>query len=461
MRAPTLEELLSKVEFGGKIASIMASGPTPNGRYLHWDELRHREPPDGLTHMEWWAGVRFTRAPLMKDVPLRDKEGRSFAYMLADPVLRLLHEIDQNASGGIQLTEEVTNPAARDRYIVNSLIEESITSSQLEGASTTAEVAREMIRSGRKPIDRSEWMILNNFTAMRFVQENRREPLTPALVFELHRLVTQNTLDDPNCAGAFRCDDDKVVVSDHVGNTLHVPPSAGELPRRLQAMCDFANARPTDGAFMHPVIRAIVLHFWLGFDHPFVDGNGRTARALFYWSMLSDRYWLAEYISISRILKKAPSQYSRAFLHTETDSNDLTYFILYQLQVIARSIEELKDYLRKKMFELREVQALLKRSADLNHRQLALLTHALKHPGRQYTAMSHQTSHNTSPVTARNDLLDLARRRLLEQRKVGRTYVFTAPADVADRLGSKRAEKPPSRSVPWTRNKAKKQGGGD
>lgn len=448
LTAPNLEDIIRKVDFSKKIAEIMSVGPTPSGKYLHWDELRHRQPPHNLSHLEWWAGVRLTRAPLMKRVPLRDKAGQPFTYMLADPVLRLLHEIDQNASGGIQLAEEVTNPAARDRYIVNSLIEESITSSQLEGASTTAEVAREMIRSGRRPIDRSEWMILNNFYAMRFVQENRHEPLTPELVFELHRIVTENTMDDPTRAGTFRTDADGIVVSDAVGNTLHVPPNAAELPNRLQAMCDFANSRPTDGEFMHPVIRAIVLHFWIGFDHPFFDGNGRTARALFYWSMLSDRYWLAEYISISRILKKAPGQYSRAYLFSETDSNDLTYFILYQLQVVTRSIAELKEYLRKKMQEVREVQALLKRSADFNHRQLALLSHAFRHPGRQYTALSHQTSHNTSPVTARNDLIDLAERRLLEKRKVGRTFVFTAPADLADRLGSKTAEKAARPSEP-------------
>ena len=361
--------------------------------------------------------------------------------MLPDPVLRYLHEIDQNASGGIQLAEEVTNPSTRDRYIINSLIEESITSSQLEGASTTAEVARDMIRSGRRPIDRSERMILNNFSAMKFVQENRLEKLTPELVFELHRMVTDGTLDDPEKAGCFRTDEDNIVVSDAAGNTLHVPPRDGELPKRLELMCEFANSRPTDGPFMHPVLRAIILHFWLGYDHPFVDGNGRTARALFYWSMLSDRYWLAEYISISRILKKAPSQYGRAFLFTETDDNDLTYFVLYQLRVITRAIEELKGYLRKKMQEIREVQALLRRSADLNHRQLAILSHALKHPGRQYTVQSHQTSHAVSTGTARTDLLDLADRQLLQRRKVGKSFVFTAPADLGERLSSKRAER--------------------
>lgn len=439
MAPPTVQEVLARIDFSKKFLDIMAVGPTPAGRYLHWDELRHRAPPTQLSHEEWWAGAKLARSHLRKTVPLRDREGQPFSYTLPDPLLRACHEIDQNASGGIQLAEEVTNPLTRDRYIINSLIEESITSSQLEGASTTAEVARDMIRSGRKPIDKSERMILNNFLAMQFVQEHRSEPLTPDLVFELHQIVTQETLDEPARAGTFRTEEDQIVVSDPLGNVLHVPPVAPELPDRLQTMCEFANSRQLDGAFMHPVVKAIVLHFWVGFDHPFVDGNGRTARALFYWSMLSDRYWLAEYISISRIFKKAPAQYGRAFLFTETDENDLTYFILYQLEVITRSIEELKTYLRKKMQEIREVQALLRRSADLNHRQLALLSHALKHPGRQYTVQSHQTSHRVAKGTSRSDLLDLVRRRLLQQRKVGKAFVFAAPGDLAERLGSRAA----------------------
>jgi Fic family protein len=439
--APTFKRIFSALDFPTKAGALVGIGPAPGGRYLHWDELRHRDPPLGLSHEEWWAGIKLARLHAMKPIPLRDQKGVAFSYMLPDAVLRLLHVIDQNAGGGIQLAEEVTSPGTRDRYIVNSLIEESITSSQLEGASTTAEVARDMIRSGRRPTDRSERMILNNFMAMRFVQENCGSELTPSFVFELHRLVTDGTLEDADRAGRFRTTGDNIVVSDPYGNTLHTPPHASELAGRLSAMCDFANSRGDEDTFMHPVVRAILLHFWLAYDHPFVDGNGRTARALFYWSMLSSRYWLAEYISVSRILKKAPSQYGRAFLYTETDENDLTYFVVYQLRVIERAIEELKAYLRKKMAEVRQVETLLKRSADLNHRQLALLGHALKHPGRQYTVQSHQTSHRVSTVTARTDLVDLAERRLLRQRKVGKAFVFTAPDDLGGRLSASTAQR--------------------
>ena len=111
---------------------------------------------------------------------------------------------------------------------------------------------------------------------------------------------------------------------------FHDPPPAEQLDERMAAMCDFANGK-IPNHFIHPVVRAIILHFWLAYDHPFVDGNGRTARALFYWLMLRNNYWLFEFISISQIIRKAPIKYGRAFLYTETDDNDLTYFILYHL----------------------------------------------------------------------------------------------------------------------------------
>lgn len=439
MPAPTLEELLGRVTLGAKLPEMLRVGPAPGGRYLHWDELRHRTPPPGLSLEEWWLGVKMARLNAWKPIPLQDREGRPFGYVLPDPVLRHLHAVDQDAAGGIALAEEVTSPTMRDRYIVSSLIEESITSSQLEGASTTAEVARALLRSGRPPTDRSERMIVNNFLAMRYVREHRGAPMTPERIRALHARVTEGTLEEPSRAGGLRTDADDIVVSDAMGRVLHRPPAAAELPARLAAMCDFANGASDGGAFVHPVVRAILLHFWLAYDHPFVDGNGRTARALFYWSLLANGYWLAEYLSISRLLKRAPSRYVRSFLHTETDANDLTYFLVDQLDVVVRAIDDLKTYLRRKMHEVRDVRALLRRSADFNHRQLALLGHALRHPGWQYTVESHRTSHAVTRQTARTDLVELAARGLLHQSRRGKAFVFTAPDDLARRLAPGRA----------------------
>ena len=196
-------------------------------------------------------------------------------------------------------------------------------------------------------------------------------------------------------------------------------------------MCAFANA---DKPFIHPVVRSILLHFWLAYDHPFVDGNGRTARALFYWSMLRHGYWLAEYLAISRILKKAPTKYGRSFFYTETDENDMTYFVLSQLDVIQHSIRDLNQFLSRKVGERQSTAALLRKSATLNHRQIAILTHALKHRGWAYTIEAHAVSHGVVYQTARADLLGLEKRKILSKKRVGKAFVFEAPKDLESRL---------------------------
>ena len=436
LRPKPFRELMSEIQ-GAKdiehLTTIFSLGEAaPGGKYRHWDTLRHLEPPKGLSHEEWWLGIKLARRTVMQPIPMRDVKGEPFRYALSDPVLRMVHEIDRDASGRIKISEQVTNPNTRDRYIISSLIEEAITSSQLEGASTTRHLAKEMIRTGRKPVDRSEQMIFNNFEAMRYIQRIARTKISADHLLTLHRIVTEDTLDEPDDAGRLRRTDD-IRVMDPQGHVLHVPPPASTLRERLESMCTFANHVKGD-RFIHPVVRAVLLHFWLAYDHPFVDGNGRTARALFYWSMLTEGYWLCEYLSISRILRAAPSKYSRSFLYTETDENDVTYFIIFQLETIRRAITELHRYLETKISEIRKTESLLRRSEDLNHRQLSLVTRALKDPGTRYTIQSHKKSHNVVYQTARADLLDLAEKGLLEKKKIGKTYVFFVPINLVERL---------------------------
>ena len=420
---PSYPEILASLDDEGRKRVFL----TPFAdEYRHWEELKYRSPPEGMSREEWWCGLKLRRLAGMKVVPLLDREGKPFRFSVPDLIARQLHEVDLGAGGRIGVPEPVTNPETRDQYLFRSLMEEAITSSQLEGAVTTREVAKEMLRSGRKPRDKSERMILNNFLTMRRIRELRNQPLTPDLVFELHRMVTENTLDKPDAAGRFRRTDELITVEDDTGEIMHLPPAAEELAGRMESMCRFANGEPMgeDESFVHPAIRAMILHFWLAYDHPFVDGNGRTARALFYWAMLRADYWLFEYISISDILRQAPARYYRAFLHTETDENDLTYFLLHQSDVIRKAIAKLHDYISRRTRDFRESQTLLRYWRNLNHRQQSLLGHALRHPGAAYTVEGHQRSHDTAYDTARKDLLSLVDLRLLEQHKSGKKMVF-------------------------------------
>ncbi|MCY4220614.1 MAG: Fic family protein [Thiotrichales bacterium] len=414
-------------------------GPTVGDCYDHWSRLCRREPPEGLTSEQWWLGIKFSRHSQYLQIPLRDTRGQPFVYMLPDQLQQALHRIDSQARGWVGIAEPVVNPENRDRFIVNSLIEEAITSSQLEGASTTRLVATNMIRAGRHPRNRSEQMILNNYRAMEDIRRLQENPLTIDALLQLHATLTADTLDDSESEGRIqRPDDERVRVWDERDQrVVHTPPPAIELPNRMQEMLRFANEGPSDKPFLHPVIRAVILHFWLAWDHPFQDGNGRTARALFYWSMLRNGYWMFEFTSISRYLKKAPARYSRAFLYTETDENDLTYFIVHQIEIILRALAEIESYIRNKIEQTREVERMLRRSTNLNHRQLALLAHAVRHADAEYTIRSHRTSHRVVYATARADLFQLAELNLLERRQIGRkTFVFRVPPNLHHRIQS-------------------------
>ncbi|MFH0983688.1 MAG: Fic family protein [Planctomycetota bacterium] len=380
--------------------------------------------------------MKLARVALLRELPLKDDRGCPFSYWVPDSALEELHKIDMELGGHLGSPSQAVNSADRDRYMIRSIMEEAIASSQIEGAATTRRIAKEMLKTGRPPRDKSEHMILNNYRTIRWLREHKDEPLTRDLLLGIQGRMTASTLDDADAAGRFRLPSEKIAVfDDRDGEVTHTPPPAEELEERLILLYDFANAEETAGEFMHPVVRAMILHFWVAYDHPFVDGNGRTARALFYWYMLRKGYWLFEFLSISQFIIGAPVQYQRAFLNTETDEGDVTYFLMYHLQAIRRAREELYHYLDQQQKRNAELLRLLKFRPGMNHRQDALLAHAIRHDGATYTIQSHEGSQGVSYQTARTDLADLAKRGLLIEHKIGRRFHYTAPPDLRERLG--------------------------
>ena len=435
-----LWEGLHKLE-DAVLRDILNVGATDNkGRYLHWDELRYREPPEGLTIEQLWLGTVLARGRLRRHLPLTDNQGVPFAACMVDPVWESLHRIDKAAAGQILADDPLASQGSGDRYIVSSLIEEAVASSQLEGASTTRAVAKQMLLTGRRPTDHSERMIVNNYAAINAVRElvAAGTPFSLAEIRELHRVITRDTLDDPKDAGRLQLPNEKrvavyAVMARPGEELLHRPPPADQLPDRLEALCAFANGE-ADAGFVHPVVRAVVTHFWLAYDHPFVDGNGRLARSLFYWSMLRSGYWLTEYLSVSAILRDAPAQHNRAFLLTETDDNDLTYFVAYQLEVIERAIGSLREYLKRKRSEVRELESYVRGSLTLNHRQRDVLSRALRDPFSSFYIASHQRRHGVTYASARTDLLTLEELGLLYRTRDGRVLRFVPVLNLVKKL---------------------------
>jgi Fic family protein len=437
-KSPDLEKVFKQPitqELANKARELVRKA---NNEYMYWDDLKYQPMPGGVAPEMVWGLLKISRFIQIKNITLHDSKGLQFGYWLPDCVLREIHFIDQQAGGSILVEDPSVHSEEKRRYMIRSLIDEAISSSQIEGAVTTRVVAKEMLRTGRKPKDHSEQMIYNNYQAMQMIKEHLNDPLSIELIQSIHTSMTENTLDHPSWSGRFRTpDDDEIHVFDSNGQTiLHVPPKAADVPALMENLCDYANSDRED-EFVNPVIKGILLHFWLAYVHPFMDGNGRTARALFYWYMLRHSYWLCEYLSVSTVILGSRAQYYKSFLYSENDDNDATYFIVYHLRAIHKAIEKLNAYIERKQKEKRYAYRFAVKYPSLNLRQRALLASALEKPHDIYTIEPHANIHGITYQTARTDLLGLKDMGLLEMRREGKKFVFTPVAGLAKKLGIK------------------------
>ncbi|MEA3418229.1 MAG: Fic family protein, partial [Campylobacterota bacterium] len=291
------------------------------GRYLYWEDFKWRVKKDDDPLIAWYT-VKSARMNGRKLLRLQDKNNHFFNYSIPEILQARLYQMMEFSRVGLVPSDSIGNA-----YLLSSLtIEEAINSSQLEGASTTRRVAKEMLKTNRKPQTEDEQMIYNNYLLMKELQVEKDEDLSIDIILRFHKIATMNTSHNDVVLGKFRIDDE-IYIADRDNNILFQPPIHEETIDRMNALCVFSNTKHEGIDFIHPVIKAIILHFMIGYIHPFSDGNGRTARALFYWSMLKNGYDYFEYISISKLLKKAPAKYSKAYQYVDADDNDLNYFI--------------------------------------------------------------------------------------------------------------------------------------
>ncbi|MDE2164582.1 MAG: Fic family protein [Alphaproteobacteria bacterium] len=403
------------------------------GDYLHWEKLRFKKPRVDLSPEEVWASTRLARRAASQSLDLVEKTGNPFTFCEPPSLKAALRELDMNAGGALASDATALSQGEGRIHLARSLAEEPFASSFIEGAATTRQIAKKLIFENRAPRTKDERMVLNNYQAMQFVKLHKDEPLTLPMLLELHRIVTDQTLDDPNDAGRIRASDDVQVVDETNYEVLWQPPPAADLADRLRKVLTFANEKPDASRWVHPLVVAFILHFMLSYEHPFVDGNGRVARALFYWAALKAGYWLVEYVSISSVIAEAKIAYGRAFLHTETDSGDLTYFLIYHSKILQRAVDRLNQFVERKR---KEVMAFERRLGDknrpdaFNHRQSWLLNEFARGRLRRITISEHQHRHGVSYLTARSDLEALAESKYLQKRKVGQMSVYLAVPDL-------------------------------
>ncbi len=369
-----------------------------NNDYLYWDKVKYKSKEH--SPVDLWYAIKVSRMLKSFTLPFGKY---NFSFTNTDYLQKSLHYFDLNIGGSLGSNVGIVE-TEKSKYLINSIMEEAISSSQMEGAATTRKKAKEMLQKELKPKNRSEQMILNNFVTIQYITEHRDEDLTLENLLYIHSLISKDTLDKPQEEGVLRTNDDIFVVNHVTSEVVHEPPHYEEIPELLKALCDFFNEDQKE--FIHPIIKGIIIHFMIAWIHPFSDGNGRTARTLFYWYMLKKGYWLTGYLSISRIIKDTKSQYEKAYLYVENDENDLTYFITYHLKTMEKAFDALKEYIRRKQKEAKNAAQFL-RIPNINERQAQIIKLLHEEPDRILNSKEMENRFQVSNFTARNDLKGL------------------------------------------------------
>ncbi len=141
-----------------------------------------------------------------------------------------------------------------------------------------------------------------------------------------------------------------------------------------------------------------------------------------------------EYLSISRIIYRSKPRYERAFLYVENDNYDLSYFILYHLEVLEEAFRELQDYLSRKIHERSALDNFVS-IPGITHRQAAILRLTADHPQTMLSVKELANRFGLSPKSIRADLRKLTSLDILSEIPLnGRECGYRRPDNLEERM---------------------------
>jgi len=379
-------------------------------RYVPVDDIRHRLESLGLNRSEWPSikeKIIFFRK--MGSIPFFNTAmKKNFWLFISDSINEKIHYIE--AKGNRLFDKIETHQNFKQEFLSNAAIEEAITSAIYEGANSTRSKAKALIASGDKPKDKDEWMLINNYFAMKWIKENSELPMSKEVILKIHEQVTKNTLegDDINFSGKFR--NDVVYVGKHQGINWEL------IDESINEIIELTTNNPR---YLHPLIKGIILHYFIGYIHPFFDGNGRTARTLFYFKAIKNDLKFVELLSVSASLKERRERYERSFDLVKENQLDITYFIDFCLDSLIDAI----DKVEKKVCYLVNISKIQEKD-KLTNNQISLLQRMALHKYKSISIELYAEEINKSREIARRELKKLFNLKLLTEKKVGKKFIY-------------------------------------
>ena len=259
-------------------------------------------------------------------------------------------------------------------------------------------------------------MLINNYEALTWIKNNSSSEVTLDLILKINQIVTKNTLDevDEKYCGKFR--DDRIFVRNRLNNIVHEGIEYSKIENSLNEGIDIVTKHPR---YIHPILRGIILHYLVAYIHPFFDGNGRTARTLFYFKSIKHNLKFVELLSISAHLKNTGNQYERSFETVKSHEWDLTYFMNYCLESLLEALKVVEG----KINNLLKIH-LLKNEFNFSDNQIRLLQKLYLSKYRPINIEKYAQDISKSREIARQELKALVEHKFMKEKKEGKKYVY-------------------------------------
>lgn len=388
-----------------------------NNNYVHWDKFKDMQIPEPDSRMDIWEKTLAERDQGF----YRRLSFPSFdiKWWISNSLEAQLHQLDIGLAGGRDL-QVLLEPKHIHRHRTNALLDESITSAQLAGITVSKKAAKEMLLKKRAPQDVNEQVCINIYKALQLAYTKKEENLTEALLLQLHQALTRDTIKLKGI-GRYRTNN-KVDLAAVDLSGGYKPADLTFIPAIAEQLISFYND-DAEPFFIHPLIKAGLIHYIITTARPFKDGNGRIARLLAQMYLLKKEYWVAEFISVSNVVSKFRQQYHKAFSQAQTDDNNAGYFIQFYIQSVQMAFKSLRDFALRINKEKGEKPA--QKIPGYNERQTAVLQWLKEEGTKVVTIRELRSVYGVSKETARTDLTALVEKGWIKYYHINKkTYAF-------------------------------------
>ena len=302
------------------------------------------------------------------------------------------------------------------------LILESHHSTHIEGTALSLEQAKDILE-GKKiaGVNRDdEKELLNYKKAMDFLSKylGKDDPITEGVVRELHKLTVKGVRGGQADPGNYR-KIQNYVVNSRTKEVIYTPPPPLEVPHLMREFVHWINK----GEDMSSILVAGVAQFQFVHIHPFIDGNGRTARLLSTLILYKTGYDFKRLFTISEYYDKDRPAYYQAIQSVRNNNMDMTAWLFYFVEGLRLQMKEIQEK-GKKIIVADKVLVMLK-ELGLNTRQEKIVRYLIIN--EQIDNEQCQKVCNSIKRTATRDLTDLVEVKVLEKigEKKGTFYVLS------------------------------------